>query len=66
MSFDFTSEFKNYSPRQPGKVEECRIGNDDLVEFKNDGMDRSYEHNLTLDSKGVVHYKKDKQKEVDS
>jgi hypothetical protein len=32
LSFDFSMEFKDCSPRQAGLIEECKIGNKDLVE----------------------------------
>ena len=34
LSYDLSSEFKGYTPRQEGFVEECRIGDVDLIEFR--------------------------------
>lgn len=34
ISYDLSSEFKGLTPRQEGFVEECRIGEQDLIEFK--------------------------------
>lgn len=34
ISYDLSSEFKECTPRQAGYIEECRIGDADLVEFR--------------------------------
>ena len=33
ISEDLSSEFKNYSPRKEGIVQDCKIGEADIVEF---------------------------------
>jgi hypothetical protein len=34
LSYDLSSEFRGFTPRQEGFVEECRIGDLDLIEFR--------------------------------
>lgn len=58
LSFDFTSEFKDFSPRPIGQVEKCRIGDPELVEFKELTENKLSEEDLTINSKGQVINKK--------
>jgi hypothetical protein len=39
LSYDLSSAMAGYSPRQEGFVEECKIGEADLVDFKEPGFE---------------------------
>ena len=59
--YDFTTEFKNYSPRQAGLVQECRVGDPELVEFVDDGQNQhekalmnNIAKDLTVGSNGEI------------
>jgi hypothetical protein len=51
LSFDLSSEFRGFTPRQEGFVQQCIIGEADVVEFREPGYE---EEKVGSDEKPVV------------
>ena len=68
ISYDFSSEFKEISPRQAGFIEECRIGDADLVEFREpnglEAIEKISEHEESHEIMKMGVVKSDRSKKV--